>query len=184
MAAATQAVRPAPRGLRCGFAAAPGGRGAAGGRVRTRAMGAEAPPLGTVVVLLGAPAGLAAYWWGVLVPSERRSLSLEKRKGGLNAYLAELEAAEGRGAEKWFYTDYLQQRQARRAKRAALQARRAGEAEAEAEVEVEESLAALDREEARMAAADPAFLSGDNPLVQVFLVLGSLTLFATLFGGR
>ena len=184
MAAAPQAVRPAPRGLRCGFAAAPsrGGRGAAGGRVRTGAMGAEAPPLGTVVVLLGSPAGLAAYWWGVLVPSERRSLSLEKRKGGLNAYLEELEASEGRGLEKWFYTDYLQKRQARRAKRAALQARRAGEVEVE--VEVEESLAALDREEDRMAAADPAFLSGDNPLVQVFLVLGSLTLFATLFGGR
>ena len=113
MPAAPQAVRPGPRG-RPGAAAAPragrGGRGTAVGRVR--AMGAEAPPLGTVVVLLGAPAGLAAYWWGVraprlppspsvrggpwptrrradartapspqvLVPSERRSLSLEKRK--------------------------------------------------------------------------------------------------------
>ena len=43
-----------------------------------------------------APAGLAAYWWGVLGPSERRSLSLEKRKGGLNACLAELEAVERR----------------------------------------------------------------------------------------
>ena len=111
-------------------------------------------------------------------------------QGGLNAYLEELEAAEGRGVEKWFYTDYLQQRAERRRKRAALQARRAGaaaaaEADAEAvEVEVEESIAALDREEERMAAADPAFLSGDNPLVQVFLVLGSLTLFATFFGGR
>ena len=109
-------------------------------------------------------------------------------QGGLNAYLEELEAAEGRGVEKWFYTDYLQQRAERRRKRAALQARRAGaaaaaEADAEA-VEVEESVAALDREEERMAAADPAFLSGDNPLVQVFLVLGSLKLFARFFGGR
>ena len=42
---------------------------------------------GSSLVVLGVFAGLAAYWWLVLVPSERASLAREKRRGAVGQYL-------------------------------------------------------------------------------------------------
>jgi len=52
-----------------------------------------------------------AYWWLVIVPSERASLAKAKRRGGVRSYLDDLEASptDERQAERWFYTDWLQQ---------------------------------------------------------------------------
>ena len=41
---------------------------------------AQPPPLGTSVAVLGSTAGVIAYWWLVLVPSERRDLAKNKNK--------------------------------------------------------------------------------------------------------
>lgn len=69
---------------------------------------------GSVIVL---SAAAAAYWWLVVVPTERAAVGRSKRMGALNTYLSELEqpeAVESRRLERWFYTDWLQQRQKRR----------------------------------------------------------------------
>lgn len=41
---------------------------------------AQAPPIGTSLAVLGSTAGVIAYWWLVLVPSERRDLAKNKNK--------------------------------------------------------------------------------------------------------
>jgi hypothetical protein len=41
---------------------------------------AQAPPLGTSLAVLGSTGGVLAYWWLVLVPSERRDLAKNKNK--------------------------------------------------------------------------------------------------------
>ena len=41
---------------------------------------AQAPPLGTTIAVLGSTAGVLAYWWLVLVPSDRRDLAKNKNK--------------------------------------------------------------------------------------------------------
>jgi hypothetical protein len=150
--------------------------------VRSKALGAEAPPLGTILVILGTPAGLAAYWWLVLVPSERRSLAKSKRKGALNTYLEELETDESRGLERWFYTDYLRKRQDKQKhkqkQQQALKTERSKgstfphvQTEEKEEAKTEEQ---LEREADQAASANPAFLSLDNPLVLTSLLLATL----------
>ena len=41
---------------------------------------AQPPPLGTSLAVLGSTGGVLAYWWLVLVPSERRDLAKNKNK--------------------------------------------------------------------------------------------------------
>ena len=41
---------------------------------------AQAPPIGTSLAVLGSTGGVLAYWWLVLVPSERRDLAKNKNK--------------------------------------------------------------------------------------------------------
>lgn len=43
--------------------------------------------LGAQLAVLGMSCGLAAYWWLVVVPSERATLAREKRKGDVGVYL-------------------------------------------------------------------------------------------------
>jgi len=56
-----------------------------------------------------------------VVPSARRTLAKEKRSGPLREYLETIQAEDGRGAERWFYTDWLKklERQQGMARRAA-----------------------------------------------------------------
>ena len=68
----------------------------------------------TALVPLVAVTGSALYWWLVIVPSERASLSSSKRQGPLREYLEELGPSEddgGKGGdrslERWFYSQYL-----------------------------------------------------------------------------
>lgn len=51
---------------------------------------AQPPALGPTFAVFLSTFGVAAYWWLVLVPSERRDLAKNKNKGGLNKYLDEL----------------------------------------------------------------------------------------------
>ena len=45
-----------------------------------------------------------------MVPSERRTLAKAKRTGEVRAYLDEIaDGDESRAAERWFYTDWLNQ---------------------------------------------------------------------------
>ncbi|KAF6266718.1 hypothetical protein COO60DRAFT_1473196 [Scenedesmus sp. NREL 46B-D3] len=86
--------------------------------------------LGGQLLVLAITLGAAAYWWWSVVPSARRTLAKEKRSGPLNEYLVELQQNPGKGVERWFYTDWLQQLQRRQ--QLALQAaakRAAGAAE-------------------------------------------------------
>ena len=60
-------------------------------------------------VVLGAIAGMTAYWWFVLVPSARVRLASNKRSGALRTYLEELKSddSKDRDAERWFYAQWL-----------------------------------------------------------------------------
>lgn len=58
--------------------------------------------------VLAATVGVGAYWWFVVVPSERQALAKEKRKGDLRGYLEEISVDENKGVERWFYTNWLQ----------------------------------------------------------------------------
>ena len=128
-------------------------------------MGFEAPPMTTTLVLLSAPAGLAFYWWSVLVPSERRSLAKSKRRGALNTYLEDLEGDETRGLERWFYTDYLDKRAAKkRTKTTGM---------------TDEDLVAEDCGEDERD-EEPDFFSLDNPLINVFLAIATVALVSAL----
>ena len=65
--------------------------------------------LANEVVVLGAIAGMTAYWWFVLVPSARVRLASNKRSGALRTYLEELKSddSKDRDAERWFYAQWL-----------------------------------------------------------------------------
>ena len=41
---------------------------------------AQPPPIGTSLAVLGSTGGVLAYWWLVVVPSERRDLAKNKNK--------------------------------------------------------------------------------------------------------
>ena len=118
----------------------------------------------TTLVLLSAPAGLAFYWWSVLVPSERRSLAKSKRRGALNTYLEELEGDETRGLERWFYTDYLDKRAAKK------RTKTASTGMTDREDLVAEDGGEDERDE------EPDFFSLDNPLVNVFVAIATVAL--------
>lgn len=62
------------------------------------------------VAVLGSAFGLAAYWWYIFVPAERRSLAKEKRRGEVKEYLEEIAGDESRGLERWFYDDWLKRK--------------------------------------------------------------------------
>lgn len=69
----------------------------------------------TQLTVLFVTLGAGAYWWKVVVPSERAALSRSKKKGELKEYLDELEGDYDRPVERWFYTNWLQQRQRNKA---------------------------------------------------------------------
>lgn len=50
--------------------------------------------------------GMAAYWWLVLVPSERQTLAKAKRKGAVGDYLLQIESQDDRKLERWFYSNW------------------------------------------------------------------------------
>ena len=148
----------------------------------TRAMGAEVPSPASFIAL-ASPIGLAAYWWLVLVPQERRALAKSKRRGSLSSYLDELEGDDSRALERWFYTDWRKKRQekaerdARRRASIADAERRGASSPSPADIELE-----LEREADAAAAEDPSCLSLDNPDVVALLALALLSAVAALRG--
>lgn len=168
---------------------------------------AQAPPLGTTIAVLGSTAGVLAYWWLVLVPSERRDLAKNKNKGGLNDYLADLEKSgtSERKIEKWFYSEWLERRRRvqqlaakNAAKRAAANAAKAdgtasesyapatavgvlektGAADEITEAAVEKEVSDAREREIEKAIPMPSFLSLDNPVI----IAISLALLGAAFG--
>ena len=123
------------------------------------------PNLAQTAVVLFSTVGLAAYWWLVFVPGERRDLAVNKNKGGLNSYLEELESSSGRDLEKWFYTEWLR----RRAKVRKLAQRAASKSD-------------LTEEQIQKAIPTPNFFSLDNPVLVAVLVMMSGVAFAGLSG--
>lgn len=57
---------------------------------------ADPAVLGSQLVVLGATVGAGAYWWYVVVPSERASLARSKRRGSVREYLQELNQDDSR----------------------------------------------------------------------------------------
>lgn len=49
------------------------------------------------------------YWWLITVPEARLELSKGKRKGDTREFIEELREADGRVAEKWFFSKWIQQ---------------------------------------------------------------------------
>jgi len=144
---------------------------------------AQAPPLGPTLALFLSTVGPAAYWWLVLVPSERRDLAKNKNKGGLNEYLDELYFSDDgeRKLEKWFYTEWLERRA--RVRKLTKKAKTDGELSSVATLtkeEEEEAEKAIERE-IENAAPTPNFLSPDNPII---VGISLALLGVTFFGGR
>ena len=54
------------------------------------------------------------YWWLITVPEARLDLAKDKRKGETKEFIRELQDAEGREAEKWFFSKWLRQTPVRR----------------------------------------------------------------------
>ncbi|CAG9460923.1 unnamed protein product [Pedinophyceae sp. YPF-701] len=150
--------------------------------------------LGAQLAVLGLTAAAGAYWWYVVVPSERAVVGRSKRMGGIKEYLDDIEGDEERGLERWVYTDWLRQRQERANRRAASQARRAMDAATARSEEVERASLAAENggaedevpegyttkdapEESLLKPAYetpmPAFFSLDNPLVTTTLLVGA-----------
>jgi hypothetical protein len=127
-----------------------------------------APNLAQTAVVLLSTVGLASYWWLVFVPSERRDLAKNKNKGGLNAYLGELETSTGRDLEKWFYTEWLQRRRKVRKM-------------VESSLDSQSPQDALERE-IEKAIPTPIFFSLDNPILIAVLIMMSGVAFAGISG--
>eukprot|EP00239_Pterosperma_sp_CCMP1384_P005976 CAMPEP_0197855932 /NCGR_PEP_ID=MMETSP1438-20131217/27534_1 /TAXON_ID=1461541 /ORGANISM="Pterosperma sp., Strain CCMP1384" /LENGTH=204 /DNA_ID=CAMNT_0043471195 /DNA_START=302 /DNA_END=916 /DNA_ORIENTATION=- len=70
----------------------------------------QGPGVAQTLVVLVVTLAPALYWWLVLVPSERQSLAKNKRRGEVKEYLEQIEGDESRVMERWFYTDWLQQK--------------------------------------------------------------------------
>lgn len=144
---------------------------------------AQPPALGPTFAVFLSTFGVAAYWWLVLVPSERRDLAKNKNKGGLNKYLDELYYTDDseRKLEKWFYSEWLERRA-----RVRKMSKKAKEENAESGVatltkdEQEEMEMAIERE-IENAAPTPNFLSLDNPII---VAISLAFLGVILFGGR
>ena len=68
------------RGLRMSVFDEPALMLAATAAATSKAFEAQPPPLGTTLAVLGSTGGVLAYWWLVLVPSERRDLAKNKNK--------------------------------------------------------------------------------------------------------
>jgi hypothetical protein len=127
-----------------------------------------APNLAQTAVVLLSTVGLASYWWLVFVPSERRDLAKNKNKGGLNAYLGELESSTGRDLEKWFYTEWLQRRQKVRKM-------------VESSLDSKSPQDVIDRE-IEKAIPTPNFFSLDNPILVAVIIMMSGVAFAGISG--
>ncbi len=127
-----------------------------------------APNLAQTAVVLLSTVGLASYWWLVFVPSERRDLAKNKNKGGLNAYLGELESSSGRDLEKWFYTEWLQRRRKVRKM-------------VESSLDSQSPQDVLEQE-IEKAIPTPNFLSLDNPVLVAMLIMMSGVAFAGISG--
>lgn len=155
------------------------------------------------LAVIGASVGLAAYWWYVLVPSERGALSREKRKGELRAYLEELDreaAAAGttlkgsKRLERWFYEDWLRRmpggeyKKVRAAKEeeaaaaaAAVVASASAEEGAEATPKQEElEVGTLWSTAPGEGGVTPNFWSFDNPIVAAFTAVVAAGVFSQL----
>ncbi|KAG2496872.1 hypothetical protein HYH03_005272 [Edaphochlamys debaryana] len=159
-----------------------------------------------VVLLSTVTAG--AYWWLVVVPSERAALGRSKRMGAMASYLQELErpeAAEQKKLERWFYTDWLRQRelrQQRRAQTAADSASASTSQPQQAQAQAQNGTAGpgpvqdpydnlpdsagADDNLLRPTAATPTprFLSLDNPIVATAALLLLVGLASGLAGAR
>lgn len=77
--------------------------------------GAQLPPTeqlaGFALVTVLTATGYVV-WDQVLVPQKRLELSKSKRQGEVKQLLDEIEADDSRGAERWFFRDWLQARSA------------------------------------------------------------------------
>ncbi|KAG2425661.1 hypothetical protein HXX76_013504 [Chlamydomonas incerta] len=158
----------------------------------------DASVLAAQALVLLLTAGAGAYWWYVVVPTERAAVGRSKRLGALNSYLGELEAPQAtqeRKLERWFYTDWLQQREKRRqrlGKPAAPAAASASSASASPSGNPNPEDPYI-RENApynddllrpTVDTPTPRFLSLDNPLVATAALLTAVGVVSTLLHGQ
>ena len=140
------------------------------------------------------------YWWLITVPEARLDLAVDKRKGETKEFIRELQDAEGREAEKWFFSKWLRQTPVRRdANTASVENNASPTAVAEpptvvateptassspaeeaanggrADEVAQPTLAQLFEPATKKGNPTPKFFSGDNPIVVAtgtLLVLG------------
>ncbi|GIL62859.1 hypothetical protein Vafri_17077 [Volvox africanus] len=146
-------------------------------------------------LVLAVTIAAAGYWWLVVVPSERAALGRSKRLGPLNTYLQELErpdTVQNRGLERWFYTDWLRQREERRRQR---DQQRTPTAEDSSNTTAEDSsnttaagdpyVSSTQPEDPNLlrppvSTPTPRFLSLDNPIVATAVLLALAALLSGL----
>ena len=138
-----------------------------------------------------------AYWWFVLVPSERRSLARSKRRGAVNEYLTSIEEdGQGRALERWFYTDWLKVRRGlrdrtrREASSSSLPNSSPDDSDRSTDTPMDDSSTATETDEVKVERIEerssldgteaPAFLSLDNPLIATAIIIALGVLLAYL----
>ena len=123
------------------------------------------------LLVLASTVGAGAYWWFVVVPSERAALGREKRKGELRSYLDGLADDKERGIEKWFYSEWLN--------KSWFQAAQRKRAEREAESSAE-GTAGETPDQGEYRDVQPRFWSLDNPVVFTGALVTGLIVVASL----
>jgi hypothetical protein len=141
----------------------------------------------SAAVVVGSSMGIAAYWWLIFVPAERRALASDKRRGEVKEYLEEIAGDESRGLERWFYDDWLKRKYIRANKvpkeapvstsamassAPTADAERAETTSADADVSPADQEVYMDKE--------PNFWSFDNPIVTTTALIGGAVTIGTL----
>jgi hypothetical protein len=138
--------------------------------------------LASQLVVLATTAAAGCYWWLVVVPSERGSLARSKRRGPLNEYLDGLESDTSRGPERWFYSEWLGKRSARRSAVAQSTATaQADKATSDAQPQeaglmeppLKEPTPNPDLMQPAFNSPTPSFWSLDNPIMATMVGLGA-----------
>jgi hypothetical protein len=116
-----------------------------------------------LLVAVGVPFG---YWWYITVPEARRDLAKRKRspEGDVRQYVEELRENPDRKAERWLYSQYLDQLPATAAQEAKRRVRPTVE-DAPTQTAAPPSLAELFQPASLRDNATPRFWSGDNPVL-------------------
>eukprot|EP00892_Ulva_mutabilis_P001296 jgi/Ulvmu1/11167/UM072_0003.1 len=123
-----------------------------------------------ISVIVFIATALPAAWWLIVVPTSRKKLAKDKRKGPLREFLEKVDV-EGDGFSRWFFAKWLTQMPGRdKARRRNLEAM--GYDADQIELQETGTGQSSSPTSSKSTSSVENFLSGDNPIIVVMGVLG------------